>query len=1260
MEHSMGRSIIDDAVLKIVNYPAKSRSSTSRSPPLELPIPAERQQHLSRLTSAQNSASLSPDYKIADPHDCATEKPTPLQSLNATQHPDHHITQKQPHFVRLPIPDEFPAAGFAFVKLQQPTFNFSSYRGPAAAIRGIDTINQTASSTTTAHLGDSALSSEVDGSTARNEVDLSKESDNEKTSSEADDSARSTTSSLTSSKNLQVTPSLDHESMAFTEDQSPQKEHMSATSSETSTCQHDPTSGSAQSEQEGLRSEDAEIKDRRTSPDENRRDQDAEMLDGQTVVNEPTQFLTENQTEASSILTDEGLLAKSEVAAQTAERLQRQRSTLPESQQSETKDTQMGPEALLKGLNTHYQRLKHQEEELRAREQARNRDIQDLQTISQALHHRLQETEGHMAKQEEELIRYRQLVPRCKDRLKRLGDFIKGLGNDHTRLREFGGIIEVEQKLVRKHQDSISNILRQKIQTMENERKEYEERISKLHDTSKMLEQGLNTRSIDLLQESARLRVEQGRNKNLEEDRRKSTAQYEEVTARLSQHEALLSSKIADLQANIQLTIRNTESIDGGQISNKLDECLQLLKVPPTKPVEATDIVHELEPMRRELTESVSQLLSAFGCSAEAITQLEGKLASQFQANLEQLNSKITANLPLQEQIMGLREAKATLVERLQAIEMLFRESRDRAITLENREKTYLEKTTALETELNALRNQLHDSALVAVKLHEAEKEYTKMKEQLSVCRCQLETRNAQVEIHRRQASDLQDLLESTKIDLAEQQDKVAAVVSEKAAVERRAASREENVRAELSQICKDEVARSTEKFHNEIRGLRHQISATEDRVRAEKQKAEQLQTEISVGLENAKRKDHLANELQEEAKLNRQTISQLKQEVEEACRQDLDKERELENVQDELTKLREAQSQKEEVIQSLRSRFEDVETTNSKLFAEKAKSDERLKQSEESLANTQTKLEAQEVRIRELTQTVSDKSNPQPAKTSGSAQPLRNNECNKRKSVINEDSRPGGPKELLLESRDNLDDTHERQREPLSSSDDLSREDPLSYMPKEIQDMVARSSSPLTDTQSVSSPVVDGSVKLPRGLRIGQQSRTLVKEPSKTSIFKPLDTNDRYKTPTQGNVLAYNKSTITSTKSRLVASSIIDRSPSRSSHFPGSREPQARSLGKASPQPPNTRTADSQLASQLGHVSIADGLKRVRPAATADTKDPQSHTSKRRRLSSETEKHKLGPTQASPVKPAGISRRKTTLRRSQRGKWLLSMEYSK
>lgn len=359
---------------------------------------------------------------------------------------------------------------------------------------------------------------------------------------------------------------------------------------------------------------------RSTNTDDPHHEENTAMIDGPTLVNESPAYHTSSKTSsrASSPSPSLGRSRQSYSRApsnrsfdhesldrsvlrglQAAGKVQKRRSAprhkplapLESLRVSASETAPIDPEDLLKALTICYRNQKQQRAELRAKEKEKDDAIAEFKMIITFLDSQLQESNEQVSKQEAKLLKYRQLVPGWQDKVKKLSNFVKGLNNDHARLRDDARSIQGEQQNIKLHKEAIDKMLKESVGALENERLHHRERLLKAHHRTEMAEQALNARNIDLQSETTRLRAEQDRSMNLEDSLDKFASNRGDIIVKLANQEAIISSKIASLDETIADAIRNA-STSGHQDPNpKLEECISLLKEPQAvDPAYAEDV----------------------------------------------------------------------------------------------------------------------------------------------------------------------------------------------------------------------------------------------------------------------------------------------------------------------------------------------------------------------------------------------------------------------------------------------------------------------------------------------------------------------------------------------------------------------------------------------------------------------------------------------------------------------------------------------
>lgn len=323
---------------------------------------------------------------------------------------------------------------------------------------------------------------------------------------------------------------------------------------------------------------------------------------------------------------------------------------------------------------------------------------------------------------------------------------------------------------------------------------------------------------------------------------------------------------------------------------------------------------------------------------------------------------------------------------------------------------------------------------------------------------------------------------------------------------------------------------------------------------------------------------------------------------------------------------------------------------------SENAQLRDKYEELQKTVSAINAKLEAAETRTDQRTSKSSAADERKVASNSGSAHLSGRVQPSKKDSAAVEDSQDKPPKQRpgILKPKPVVEDSQEKggqSRSRPASSDELSRASPLSYMPKDTQDVVAlSSSSPLTDVAlslSPVGPVVDGGAMFPRSPSMSQGTLASAVAPGQSSGLPSYGASNPSESSGRINYWAYSKSRTSTETHSIVASK--GQSPSINSN--------STARGTSRPRPvaqhPSTKFPAEIPDSQGPPNMSARGSKRAHPAPRLGASSSERKP-KRPRLGSETTKLGLGPTQASPERPQGSSRRKSSLRPSQRGKHCL------
>ena len=175
------------------------------------------------------------------------------------------------------------------------------------------------------------------------------------------------------------------------------------------------------------------------------------------------------------------------------------------------------------------------------------------------------------------------------------------------------------------------------------------------------------------------------------------------------------------------------------------------------------------------------------------------------QEQLRALSSNLTAEQNLSEQVMDLREVKATLRERLLATEMALREARVELVAVQRKDQDQSRKIIALEIE-TAKSQQPVDNTQLLLRLQETESRNMSLHREIDDMRTEATSLTALFQQRIKQAEHLDDRLVDTQVQLLEARQETEVVREEKLKMEMQALQQRESLEKELSQAASMEL----------------------------------------------------------------------------------------------------------------------------------------------------------------------------------------------------------------------------------------------------------------------------------------------------------------------------------------------------------------------------------------------------------------------------------------------------------------------
>lgn len=210
----------------------------------------------------------------------------------------------------------------------------------------------------------------------------------------------------------------------------------------------------------------------------------------------------------------------------------------------------------------------------------------------------------------------------------------------------------------------------------------------------------------------------------------------------------------------------------------------------------------------------------------------------------------------LTEQLMDLREVKATIRERLQSTEAALINARQRTVALETREKFHVQNIAALEASKTHI--DASDSLQAESQIRELKSRNDTLQMQVAEFRRvnldtseQLQQKLAEISELHLSETDLQSNLDEARKE-------AIILADERTIYESQAVAQAEQMRKNLSQAASSEQALLESRYMNQLQQLRQEKTVIEDRAEQRQRQLDRLQGEKDIA-------DHLAEQRQQQ-----------------------------------------------------------------------------------------------------------------------------------------------------------------------------------------------------------------------------------------------------------------------------------------------------------------------------------------------------------------------------------------------------------
>ena len=508
---------------------------------------------------------------------------------------------------------------------------------------------------------------------------------------------------------------------------------------------------------------------------------------------------------------------------------------------------------LLSILLSRHRAEQQNREKLQASQQAKDQEINDLKGVSHTLYEQLQIVKGREHAQQIELSKFHIFKEKWDPRIQLLKETFQSLTDDHHKLEKDAIDMREQQKSIYADKAVLEVMLKDVHQAFSHDRARTKKILLEARHEMELLEQTVESQDKELQVNTKLLDNEHKRSQVLEAALSSITKTNEDLTNMFAGHKDVVIEKLTHLlrRSETQVVVAAEPQND---LKPVLDQCLGLLKdlhkVEMVKPQDFVTLNRAVRSYANRyvalsfvanIAENSSLAKSMYYCESTAKTTQEGqqRLSLDVQNQLSNLSDNINVKHALGEQLMDLREVKATIRERLLASEASLVEARQHVAALENKEQFHLRRISELETGYAGLQSKESEITQMNLKFQEAEVRNQSLQAQLTDLHNEASGTSKSLEQKIEEITGLTARLSEVQSQLEEARTKTATFAVEKVEYESQAAERCEKMRKQLNQAASLQLEGVESKYLNQLKQLRQEKTAAEARVEQQEVEAE-------------------------------------------------------------------------------------------------------------------------------------------------------------------------------------------------------------------------------------------------------------------------------------------------------------------------------------------------------------------------------------------------------------------------------------
>ena len=246
---------------------------------------------------------------------------------------------------------------------------------------------------------------------------------------------------------------------------------------------------------------------------------------------------------------------------------------------------------LIQILQYRNQQEKKARDTAKAMQQARDAEFQNTKEAYALLRSQMEEISRREKAQQIELAKYQKVLPEWKSKARKLEDYLKGLTNDHHKLRDDAQSIQRQQLLLQTDKDNIMTNIEETHSALGRHAPGAAKIVSDALHHIEIVTEKHDAQSLQAQQDAKLLEAEQERSQRLEHEISKISSNQQQITNLLHAQRLELMEKLSETLTNSSTVLVSEPSEDQAGTKDLLDQCIAMLhEIKTVKHVEPEDM----------------------------------------------------------------------------------------------------------------------------------------------------------------------------------------------------------------------------------------------------------------------------------------------------------------------------------------------------------------------------------------------------------------------------------------------------------------------------------------------------------------------------------------------------------------------------------------------------------------------------------------------------------------------------------------------